>query len=103
MRTEPVNFVRNPLTLLVSIFALSAVAASATAFAQNASEKKPPSPGPMLDQGIEDYDTPDFALSLVRSSQTAAALKPKGADGFDFTPGDLWFGAHRMDFSISVI
>jgi len=84
-----VNFVRNPLTLLVSIFALSAVAASATAFAQNASEKKPPSPGPMLDQGIEDYDTPDFALSLVRSSQTAAALKPKGADGFDFTPGDL--------------
>ena len=35
------------------------------------------------------YDTPDFTLSLVRSSQTVAALKPKGADGFDFTPGDL--------------
>jgi len=43
----------------------------------------------MLDQGIHDYDTPDFTLSLVRSSQTVAALKPKGADGFDFTPGDL--------------
>ena len=25
----------------------------------------------------------------MRSSQTVAALKPKGADGFDFTPGDL--------------
>jgi len=43
----------------------------------------------MLNQGIEDYDTPDFTLSLVRSSQTSAALKPKGGDGFDFAPGDL--------------
>jgi hypothetical protein len=43
----------------------------------------------MLNQGIEDYDTPDFKLSLVRSSQTSAALKPKGGDGFDFAPGDL--------------
>ena len=43
----------------------------------------------MLSQGIADYDTPDFTLRLVRSSQTVAALKPKGADGFDFTPGDL--------------
>src|SRR5208282_5389949 len=49
----------------------------------------PPAPGPMLDQGTIDLDTPDFSLSLVRSSQTVAALKPKGADGFDFTPGDL--------------
>src|SRR6266851_9476626 len=45
--------------------------------------------GLMLDQGTVDLDTPDFTLSLVRSSQTVAALKPKGADGFDFTPGDL--------------
>jgi hypothetical protein len=43
----------------------------------------------MLDQGTVDLDTPDFTLTLVRSSQTVAALKPKGADGFDFTPGDL--------------
>ncbi|MFZ0815315.1 MAG: DUF5695 domain-containing protein [Candidatus Sulfotelmatobacter sp.] len=43
----------------------------------------------MLNEGIENYDTPDFTLSLVRSSQTIAALKPKGGDGFDFTPGDL--------------
>jgi hypothetical protein len=43
----------------------------------------------MLDQGLINIDTPDFDLSLVRSSQTIAALKPKGADGFDFTPGDL--------------
>ncbi|MFZ0214004.1 MAG: DUF5695 domain-containing protein [Candidatus Acidiferrales bacterium] len=48
-----------------------------------------PTPGPMLAQGIVNFETPDFDLSLVRSSQTIAALKPKGADGFDFTPGDL--------------
>lgn len=43
----------------------------------------------MLAEGTMDIDTPDFTLSLVRSSQTVAALKPKGAGGFDFTPGDL--------------
>ena len=43
----------------------------------------------MLEAGVEDFDTPDFTLSLVKTSQTVAALKPKGGDGFDFTPGDL--------------
>lgn len=46
-------------------------------------------PGPMLAQGTLSIDTPDFDLVLVRSSQTVAALKPKGGNGFDFTPGDL--------------
>ncbi len=46
-------------------------------------------PGRMLAQGTFSIETPDFDLSLVRSSQTVAALKPKGAGGFDFTPGDL--------------
>jgi len=57
--------------------------------AQATGARSSPAPGPMLNQGIEDYDTPDFTLSLVRSSQTSAALKPKGGDGFDFAPGDL--------------
>jgi hypothetical protein len=43
----------------------------------------------MLEQGMMELNTPDFILSLVRSSQTVAGLKPKGADGFDFTPGDI--------------
>jgi Family of unknown function (DUF5695) len=71
-----------PLILLVA-------AISGIAYSQNTPQKKPPVPGPMLDQGVVNYDTPDFTLSLVRSSQTVAALKPKGADAFDFTPGDL--------------
>ncbi|MGA2855361.1 MAG: DUF5695 domain-containing protein [Candidatus Sulfotelmatobacter sp.] len=57
--------------------------------AQEEKKKLPPTPGPMLSQGTQDFDTPDFNLTLVRSSQTVAALKPKGAGDFDFTPGDL--------------
>ena len=41
-----------------------------------------------LDQGTIDLSTPHFDLSLVRASQTVAALRPKGAGGFDFTPAD---------------
>jgi hypothetical protein len=63
------------------------LACAVASWAQNA--KKLPAPGPMLNQGTMELDTPDFTLSLVRSSQTVAALKPKEADGFDFTPGDL--------------
>jgi hypothetical protein len=43
----------------------------------------------MLAQGTESFDTRDFTLTLVRSSQTVATLAPKSAGGFDFTPGDL--------------
>ncbi len=58
--------------------------------AQQGNEKKqPPTPGPMLSQGTIDLDTPEFTLSLVKSSQTVAALRPKTAGDFDFTPGDL--------------
>jgi uncharacterized protein DUF5695 len=57
--------------------------------AQQEKPKAPPTPGPMLKDGTIDLKTPDFDLTLVRSSQTIAALKPKAADGFDFTPGDL--------------
>jgi Family of unknown function (DUF5695) len=62
---------------------------AAPAAAQEKKTKTSPTPGPMLDQGTMDLDTPDFTLTLVRSSQTIAALKAKGAGGFDFTPGDL--------------
>jgi len=57
--------------------------------AQQPEKKEPPKPGPMLEQGYLDLDTPAFSVRLVRSSQTIASLKPKGAGDFDFTPGDL--------------
>ena len=50
----------------------------------------------MLQGGIDHLQTLDFHLDLVRSSQTIAALKPKGANGFDFTPGD-WLVRRSTD------
>jgi hypothetical protein len=35
-----------------------------------------------------DFETPDFKLSLVKMSQTVAALEPQNTLGFDFTPAD---------------
>jgi hypothetical protein len=43
----------------------------------------------MLSQGLVELETPELSLTLVRSSETVAALKPKAVNGFDFTPGDL--------------
>jgi hypothetical protein len=59
------------------------------ASAQEDKPRVPPTPGPMLADGTVELQTPDFDLVLVRSSQTVAALKPKSAPDFDFTPGDL--------------
>jgi len=41
-----------------------------------------------LEQGFIELDTPDFHLKLVKASQTVAALQPKSAGDFDFTPAD---------------
>lgn len=51
--------------------------------------KQPSASGSMLDQGFLRLQTPEFDLSLVRSSETVASLKPRGNANFDFTPGDL--------------
>jgi hypothetical protein len=83
------EFSRLSRGVLLALILSTVSGMAAFAGAQQPDHKKPPAPGPMLDQGTVNYETPDFTLSLVRSSQTVAALKPKGADGFDFTPGDL--------------
>ena len=80
---------RLPRTLYLCCLALGLFATSRQSAAQEQKKKQPPTPGPMLSQGTVDLDTPEFTLTLVRSSQTVAALKPKGAGDFDFTPGDL--------------
>ena len=77
-------------TRLVLLVLASVATCTPWSAAQNQTvPKKSPTPGPMLAQGTEDFDAPHFTLRLVRSSQTVASLKPKGADDFDFTPGDL--------------
>jgi hypothetical protein len=41
-----------------------------------------------LEDSVLSFAIPTLDLELVAASQTVAALKPKGAAGFDFTPGD---------------
>lgn len=74
------------------------LASASLAFSQEEKKKEPPTPGPMLDQGTQDFDSPDFKISMVRSSQTVAALKPKAAGDFDFTPGDLLVARSKDGF-----
>jgi hypothetical protein len=71
--------------LTLSFFAVLSCAGTA----QETRKRQPAVAGPMLRQGTMEFDTPEFTLTLVRSSQTVAALKPKRAGDFDFTPGDL--------------
>jgi len=49
-----------------------------------------------LDQGTVTLATPSFTLELVQSSQTVAALRPKGLEDFDFTPSD-WLGRRNAN------
>ncbi len=75
-------------TLLVAIALSIPLVVSDRAAAQGPGQKPAPKPGPMLDRGTFAVEAPDFRLTLVRTSQTVAALEPKAAAGFDFTPGD---------------
>ena len=57
--------------------------------AQNPRSDQPPPPPTLgLDQGYLEFETPDLKLKLVKASQTVAALEPRTANGFDFTPAD---------------
>ena len=84
MRKGLFHFINTVLSFLLTLSMVSAL--SLRTAAQEKSEKSTPIPGPMLSQGFLELEAPDFALTLVRSSQTVAALKPKGGNGFDFTP-----------------
>jgi hypothetical protein len=77
------------LTLLTPVVLLLFLASGILMQSQAPQQRPPATPGPMLKGGTVVLETPDFTLTLVNSSQTVAALKPKGVEGFDFTPGDL--------------
>ncbi|MGD8328537.1 MAG: DUF5695 domain-containing protein [Acidobacteriota bacterium] len=73
---------------LVVCVAVVIMGASSIAAQQRGGRGREVVPTLALDEGFVSLDTPDFDLELVRASQTVAALRPKGADGFDFTPSD---------------
>jgi hypothetical protein len=80
------------------LIASSFIAMAISASSQEQKTKTPPVPGPMLAQGTIELHTADFDLTLVRSSQTVAALKPKTSPDFDFTPGDLLVARSQNDY-----
>ncbi|HZD04982.1 MAG TPA: DUF5695 domain-containing protein, partial [Longimicrobiales bacterium] len=81
---------RGPAPLLAAVLALAVPLGAAGL--QNPRQRRNPAdtvPTLGLEQGFLDLETPAFHLRLVQASQTVAALEPRVADGFDFTPGDL--------------
>ncbi|HKP67944.1 MAG TPA: DUF5695 domain-containing protein, partial [Pyrinomonadaceae bacterium] len=70
--------------LLILILVLTAVTASA----QTASKTPEPPATLGLEFGFASFSTPQFSIKLVSASQTLAALEPRAAAGFDFTPAD---------------
>jgi hypothetical protein len=90
MRDRPLGLLRTWIPGRLAVASAAALTIALPAAGTQAQRAEPPAaPGPMLQQGIDHLPTPGFDLDLVRSSQTVAALKPKAAEGFDFTPGDL--------------
>ena len=76
---------------LLKIFTLALIVASvgmARAFGQVPSKSPTGQPTLGLEQGLAEFDMADFSVKLVKASQTLAALEPKSAAGFDFTPAD---------------
>jgi hypothetical protein len=88
--------IRGSAPLLVSVVTVAilghgspVIAASTAVGPAHPHSSTDASSGLQLAQGTMDFDTPDFRLSLVKDSQTIAALRPKNAGEFDFTPSDL--------------
>src|SRR6266852_4538192 len=97
----------NPRERIVSVFRVHSRTVSRSVFGSyliisglfasllfvQSSYAQQPSPTPLpptlgLEQGYLEFETPDFKVKLVKASQTIAALQPKNADGYDFTPAD---------------
>ncbi len=72
--------------LILSTLALLTILSFAHSQSPNQQPALPATLG--LDQGLLEFDTPDFKLKLIKASQTIAALEPKTSPGFDFTPAD---------------
>ncbi len=70
------------------MFLLFIFSHSPSAQNQRANDERPFPATLGLEQGYLEFDTPDFKLKLVKTSQTVAALQPKQTAGFDFTPAD---------------
>ncbi len=82
-------------TIICALWALALLSTHLHNPPTQAQNQRPQNQAPVLpatldlDQGYDEFETPDFKLKLVKASQTVAALQPKLGKGFDFTPADL--------------
>jgi hypothetical protein len=72
------------LAAALALFTYGAVGAQQQAGAPPQPPPPPPTLG--LENGLLEFDTPDFTLKLVKDSQTIAALEPKGVATYTPTP-----------------
>ena len=87
MAINPIRVAVVAVITVLLVFLLTSRSFSPT-LAQTPSPSPTPTPTLGIDQGYQEFDTPNFKFALVKASQTVAALQPRGADGFDFTPRD---------------
>src|SRR5437762_9316116 len=87
---------RRAAARLLTVFAGVFSSVVAMSFAQTPTRTPEPPKTLGIEQGTLTFQTADFDLKLLRSSQTVAALLPKGANGFDFTPAD-WLDRRASD------
>ncbi|HEX6893983.1 MAG TPA: hypothetical protein VF146_01850, partial [Bryobacteraceae bacterium] len=74
MKGNVSNISRTYATWIAGAVAILACLAYGSGRAQEAQKKTPPTPGPMLQDGFLELQSPAFNIRLVRSSQTVAAL-----------------------------
>jgi Family of unknown function (DUF5695) len=82
------NFFSKKAFVLVGLLAGLVCVAPNSVCAQHSDSQTGGTSALGLDRGFLQFDTPDFNLKLVKASQTVAALQPKSATNFDFTPAD---------------
>lgn len=78
--------ISRPATVILiaaaSVFPLKSVA-------QGDGERRAPRPPVLaLEKGTKEFETADFRLGILNSTQTVAFLRSNDAESFDYTPGD---------------
>jgi hypothetical protein len=84
MRNSALRFGIAAMIGLVTFGAAGSLVAQQAAGQQQQAPPPPPTLG--LEQGLLEFDTPDFTLKLVKASQTIAAMQPKGVATYTPTP-----------------
>lgn len=87
-----------PIAFAMGILAFFLLGIHTAGTAQERGDDQEVEPTLGLEEGYLELETPGFRLTLVKASQTVAALEPKGGEEFDFTPSDRLRQRNGNDF-----